>query len=384
MKSHYTSLMHSLAGSIATGGRSEAHLEVVGTILLDWDSDFTPLVPLLAWHGLTGATYDLLEREEFGHLAAARELKDLLQRPMLKQTALTLAHLRTLERARNVLEREGIDLIITQGAALLAHRIYPRADLRPMADVDAVVTADQWEDAITTLAAAGFRAGSTGSQWIDDAGVLDLHPSPLGMDRITARRLALPLTTALVREHSGAPPPGSLIEGNLLVPSLPMLWAMGLAHAQKHSFNGLIWLVDMVRIADTMTAEEHLEARSISEELRLQGAGAVVTGVVRTCWDLSFPAALAVEAELLEKKLRELVEQVVSRISRLVDPIPLGERMLWRMVPGRMDRMRLMVESAFPRASVMKEIYAGYSPWLRPWFILRRSWDLGLQYLRTR
>lgn len=383
-ESHITTLAHGLAGSVATGGYSSAHLQVVSSALQEWKSDFTILIPVLARHGLTGATYTLLERQEFSRIDAAQILKGLLQRPFVEETALTLAHLRTLERARNVLEPEGIDLIITQGAALMAHRIYPRVDMRPMADVDTIVLDGQWEEAVTILASAGFQAGSTESQWIDGAGVLDLHPSPLGMDRITGRSLAMPLTTALVREHSGALPHGSLIEGNLLVPTLPMLWAMGLAHAQKHSFNALMWLVDLARIAEAMSADERLEARSISEQLRLEGAGAVVSGVVRSCWDLPLPPALEFDSEILDKKMKELVERAVSEITRLVDPIPLGERMLWRMVPGRVDRLRLMAESAFPRGSVMREIYADYSPWLRPWFILRRSWDLGQQYFRNR
>lgn len=383
-ESHFTALVHDLAGCIAAGGRSSAHMQVVSSALLEWKSDFTIIVPLLARHGLTGATYTLLERHEFSRIDAAQILRGLLQRPFVEDTALTLAHLRTLERARSVLEREGIDLIVTQGAALLAHRIYPQVDMRPMSDVDAIVPAGQWEEAVTILASAGFQAGRNRSQWIDGAGVLDLHPSPLGMDRIAGRRFALPLTTTLVREYSGAPPHGSPLEGDLLVPTLPMLWAMGLAHAQKHSFDALIWLIDLARIAEAMSVDERLEARSISEQLRLQGAGAVVSGVVRSCWDLPLPPVLEVDSEILEKKLKGLVERAVCEITRLVDPIPLGERMLWRMVPGRVDRLRLMAESAFPRGSVMREFYIGYKTWLRPWFILRRSWDLGRQYFRNR
>ena len=383
-ESHISTLIHKLAGSIATGGRSTPHLQMVSRSLLEWDSDWAILAPILAQHGMTGATYDLLEHDEISHSIAIHDLKGLLLRPMLEGTALTLAHLRTFKRAQSILEQEGIDLIVTQGAALLTHRIYPRVDLRPMAEVDALVQPGQWEKAIKLLAEAGFQAGSTSSQWIDGMGVLDLHPSPLGMDRITGRKLAIPLTAALVREFSGAPPHDAPLTGNLLVPSLPMLWVMGLAHAQKHSFSALIWMIDLARIAEAMSEEECLEAHSLSERFRLQGVGTVVAGVLRLCWDLSLPSVLDYDSKLLEKKLEGMATHAVRDISCLVDPFPLGERMLWHMVPGRMDRLRLMVESAFPRGSIMKEIYSGYATWLRPWFILRRSWDLGRQYFRNR
>ena len=379
-----TALIHALAATAATDEHSPSHRSKVKGALERLDSGYEALISALKNHGLTGSAYLLLESPEFRQLDAAQKVARRLRPAFLMDHARTLANLRTLERARDILTSEGITLLITQGAALLARGVYPRVEARPMVDVDGIVRGEDWDRAARVLTAAGMQPSEDGQRWIDGEGILDLHLSPLGMERIRARRLALPLTTELVWDHSGPPGSDAQVGQGLLVPSLPLLWAMGLAHVQKHSFGALMWLLDLARIAAMLSGEELAEARSWTERLRLPGACVVATQVHRRCWNLPVPRELEIDRSCLEPKTMALVEGAVRNITALRDPGLVGEQLLWRMAPDSVDRLRLIWESTFPRGKVMKEIYPGYRPLLRPWFMLRRLWDLGRRRIGTR
>jgi len=379
-----TTLIHALAATAATRGHSSSHRSKVKGVLERLDAGYEAVISGLKNHGLTGSTYLLMESPEFRQLDATQEIAHRLRPAFLMDHARTLANLRTLERARDILTSEGITLLITQGAALLARGVYPTVEARPMADVDGIVRVEDWDRAARVLTAAGLQPSEDGQRWIDGEGILDLHPSPLGMERIGARRLALPLTTELVWKHSGPPCSEAQVGQGLLVPSLPLLWVMGLAHVQKHSFSALIWLLDLARIATTMSGEELAEARSWTKRLHQLGACTVATQVHRRCWNLPVPSELDIDPASLEPKTKALVERAVGDITVLRDPGLVGERLLWRMVPDSVGRLSLIWESTFPRGKVMKEIYPGYRPVLWPWFVLRRVWDLGRRFISAR
>ncbi len=365
-----------MAAIAADGNASESRIDKLLASIDTLSSDNSTLINQLDMHGLTGPAYLILETLEFTQMLAVQKLTLDLRPLFLVNHTRTLSNIRTLDNARRVLDPLGIQIVATQGAALLVRGVYENAEWRPMADVDALIGIDDRDRAFAALAEARFELSDDTERWLDGAGILDLHTSPLGMERIAARRLALPLTADLVRRHSGRAPDNPAFAPGLLVPALPMLWALGLAHIQKHSFTALTWFVDMVRLAGKMSEKEAAEARSLTEELRLQGAASVVSQVIGTCWNVNMPVILRFEPESLEPEMSVLVNRAVADVTCLRNTHLVGERMLWRMAPDRRSRWSLIWESTFPRGKVMKEIYPRYRKSMKPLYMVRRIWDL--------
>lgn len=368
--------IHTVAAIAADGNASRTRIEGLLASIDRMAVDHSILIGQLDLHGLTGSAYLILEEPGPAQSVAIQEVLINLRPSFLVNHTRTLANIRTLDNARRVLDPLGIQIVATQGAALLARGVYENAEWRPMADVDVLTGIEDRDRAFKALAEARFELSDDTDRWLDGAGILDLHTSPLGMERIAARLLALPLTADLVRQHSGPAPDNPVFAPGLLVPTLPMLWALGLAHIQKHSFTALTWFVDLVRLAGKMSDDEVAEARNLTEELRLQGAASVADQVVSTCWGMSLPDRLQFEPESLEPEMSVLVHRAVSDVMALRNTRLVGERMLWRMAPDRRSRLSLIWESAFPGSKVMKEIYPRYRRSARPLYMTRRAWDL--------
>jgi hypothetical protein len=368
--------IHTLAAIAADGDLSQSRIDTLLANIDKMASDHTTLIDQLHLHGLTGPAYLILEQIATTQSHAAQELTANLRPLFLVNHTRTLANIRTLENTRTIFDPLGIQVVATQGAALLARGVYETCEERPMADADALIAINDRVRALEALSEARFELSDDGERWLDGAGILDLHTSPLGMERIAARRLALPLTADLVWQYSSRAPDNPIFAPGLLVPTLPMLWAMGLAHIQKHSFTALTWFVDMARLAGKMVEEDMKEAHDLMVNLRLQGAASVVGQVINSCWNMSLPERLQVDRESLEGGMSALVNSVVEDVKVLQNTHLVGERMLWRMAPSWRSRMSLVWESAFPRGKVMKEIYPRYRGALRPIYMIRRIWDL--------
>jgi hypothetical protein len=384
-------LVHRFA---AVAGRPdpESDLPDLSDLRSTIDGQETPvdrIAAALERHGLAGAAYRLLEADRPAQGFEGREpqphvpLSVALRPRFLVSHARTLAHLDVLEAAGEAFRVAEIPLLITQGAALLARGIYVSAEQRPMSDADALVPPGAWPGVHDILAGAGFVRLPDGRRWLRGGGILDLHTAPLGMERITARRAALPLDAELVWNRSEA-----LGYGNsgvmALVPTRPMLYVLGLAHLQKHSFSSLMWFVDLARLGAFMSPEERDEARSLLERLRLQAAAAVMSGVAGGVWGLRPADPLELNVTACEPGSRALVSAVIGNVAALRDTGIAGERLLWRMAPDRLSRFRLIWESAFPSGEVMREIYPGYRATLRGLFMIRRVLDLVLRQIKAR
>lgn len=376
-------VIHAIAAIAASGEESSQRISAVESVLREVKGDERELLSGFWIHGLAGTGYQVLAESKLHHPESAGRLRENLRPLFLTGHALTLANLHALELVTGILLAAGIPLLVMQGAALLARAIYTNPESRPMSDVDLLVGSENLEEAASILTAAGLERPDSGKRWIVEGGVIDLHTAPLGMDRIASRRLALPLDAEMIWDNASPVPPGSAVSSELLVPSRPMLWAMGLAHAQKHSFSSLIWLIDLARLADAMPFEEIGEAQKLTVQFRLSGACTIVRKVMHMSWNLDLNSRLVGDPASLDPSMSGLVERAVRDIHLLNDTRFVGERLLWRMAPDRLSRFCLKWESVFPDGKVMKEIFPGYRPLFRPWYMLRRSWDLLGRLIRS-
>jgi len=118
--------------------------------LTDWNT----LPTQAESHGLTPLVY--------AHLQAAGVSVPAVVQQQLQTRAMQHAHAnrvraKTLAQVLEAFQTAGIDALLLKGAAL-AHLVYPQPGLRPMRDVDVLVSRSQAPQAQTLLAELGFNA----------------------------------------------------------------------------------------------------------------------------------------------------------------------------------------------------------------------------------
>jgi hypothetical protein len=212
----------------------------------DWDgaldrADREGILPLLYWR----------LRDDPG--AVPPSVLERLRLSFLGNLGRTAQAYRELEPFLEAVRRAGLRTALTKGGRL-ALDVYPDIGLRPFWDVDLVVHAGDWPDLRRLLARLGFAEASVREapqaparrlDWAyspyfkKGSLVLELHASPLGLlfpgleeDGFwsSAGRLPVRTTEALVL-------PAEVELCHLCV------------HAQQHSYERLIWLADIARLA---------------------------------------------------------------------------------------------------------------------------------------
>jgi hypothetical protein len=217
---------------------------------------------------------------------------------------LRLAYLRNLARTSQVyrelelllesVRRSGLRAALTKGGRL-ALDVYPDTALRPFWDVDFVVHPADWEGLRSVLAGLGFAetsngfpedpgAGGPALDWTyspyfkKDSLVLEFHGSPLGLhfpgqggDGFwpSAGRLRVRGTEAMV-----LPAENELC--HLCV------------HAQQHSYQRLIWLADIARLAGRAGLDWNWICR-IARNERIKGPVFYGLHLAETLWPGSVP-----------------------------------------------------------------------------------------------
>lgn len=156
--------------------------------------------------------------------------------------ARNLLNVKALESLEPALQAEGIALMSLKGASLLGH-VYAGMGMRPMTDLDLMVRVGDQARLQNLLAGLGYRRVSGSGHLLDRNNViLDLHVHALNTDRIANRSALFPSGMEPIWENSLPWKDGCCRlrrpddVDNLLLLS---------QHIMKHSFSGLIWLVDM-------------------------------------------------------------------------------------------------------------------------------------------
>ena len=267
------------------GGRSEA-LRLAAAVP-DWDKALAKagsegVLPLLYW----------ALRDEPGAVPAA--VLETLRLAFLSNLARTSQVYRELELFLESVRRSGLRAALTKGGRL-ALDVYSDTALRPFGDVDFIVHPADWAGLREILAGLGFAEASSGV--LDGPGaagpslgrtyspyfkkgslVLEFHDHPLGLrfpgqggDGFwpSAGRLRVRGTEAMV-----LPAENELC--HLCV------------HAQQHSYQKLIWLADIARLAGRVGLDWSWVCR-IARAERIKGPVFYGLHLAETLWPGSVP-----------------------------------------------------------------------------------------------
>jgi len=285
---HPSARLLALCARPGDGADGEA-VRAAAAAVRDWDgflarADREGLLPLVHWR--------LADRVE----TVPEPVRDRLRLAFLRQVARAARIYRELEPVLEFFRRAGLRAALTKGARL-ALDVYPDMALRPFWDVDFIVHPSDWPAVRDLLARLGFVETSgrpegeglppgrpldwTFSPYYKKGSLfLEFHAHPLGLhfpDRrqdgfwSSSGRLAVRGTAALV------------------LPAENEICYL-CVHAQQHSYDRLIWLADIARLAGRPGLDWDWVCR-ISREERIRGPVFYGLSLAETLWPGSVPAS---------------------------------------------------------------------------------------------
>jgi hypothetical protein len=257
-----------------------------------------------------------------------------------------------IRRISTAVAGEGLRLMALQGASLFD--LYPEMGLRHLSDLDLLIDPRQSKAIGRVLTDLGYRTPDSVYPYLFEKGTvrIDLHMHPLNLDRIRRRRLLFPEAvgalwhrSARVEEENGA----------LRVPDPFDNIVLLCAHAMKHGYGLLIWLVDLRELLNRLRhrpdgwqtirrrALEWRQTRSVGYGLRLALALNDEDGST-VMEEQGFPPLGRLENRLLEMKRCGWHSKLLG---------------LWLgglSLEHRVNTLPLIWESAFPNPAVMEQI----------------------------
>jgi hypothetical protein len=297
-----------------------------------------------------------------------------------------------LRRLGEALRGAGVGVLLIKGAALKG-LVYTNPGLRPADDSDWVIrTSGDWEAACRILAGQGYASseGGLGAAWERGRFVVELHRNVLGDERVAGRVSGGGKGGGDADEAVWARSLPAPAGGPFRMPAPEDHLLILCAHLMKHNLEPGIWFADLEGL---LLAGPGLDWEAVLDRARawgllrplayaLRGLGLLGEGTPGSPALALPPGVRAALTEVRPGALDRLLLSLAGQGARLR-----GEKEEWERPPignllwlssreGAGSKLRLLREAAFPRHEVMEQIYPGYHPALRGWFLLRRAADL--------
>ncbi|HJX35019.1 MAG TPA: nucleotidyltransferase family protein, partial [Desulfatiglandales bacterium] len=166
----------------------------------------------------------------------------------LSIAARNIIKINALEQIEGALGRDQIEVMTLKGASLF-NTTYPDIGMRPMGDLDLMVSPDKQQRFVNLLYDLGYRKNPLLPHIFNkDRVVIDMHTHAMNIDRIANRAGLFPAGMGPIwsksipwREDCKWLRRPDEVDNILLLSQ----------HCMKHSFSKLIWLVDILRIIRT-------------------------------------------------------------------------------------------------------------------------------------
>ena len=295
-------------------------------------------------HGLAEPLYASLRNAEAARLLE-KEAWNALRASYLKTSVENVARLDRLERLERCLVRAGVGHVRLKGVALLGE-VYDDPALRPMSDVDLLVSRDDVLRAVRALAPLGYAPADPGELDPDSTSgrrtyhvklvgdiaeaelLVELHWDLTQLDGLL-RSLRLDIPAILGRRRGVRASP----EDTLLILA---------THLARHYFRGLMWLADIALFLRRHSGS--LRWDQIWSRAEAAGALCVLSATLRATervFGVGAPA-LSDERARVPGRLRRATLDVLLAPERLLETTQ-GPRALKLLLP---DRYRDCVDTA--------------------------------------
>lgn len=289
-------------------------------------------------------------------------LIDLLPKPILRnlentyhQTIqMTLAVVAKAVAISALIKKAQIPVVALQGLSVV--RLYKDPGLRPMVDADFMVKPVHRERLKDLLREAGYQTcRATYPDLLQKDGIcLDIHTHILNLDRIRSRRYIFPEDLTPMWER--AIPYSDQDDCLLRLDPCDNIIALA-AHALKHGYSRLIWLVDLHESLLRLAGNPHGWAGLVeSARLWKQQSGVLYALIlIEKIFGLNVPEFVkrdlgVQQMNILEKHLLRLKLKGFTS-----NALPMA---LWLCsINGAVTKLKFLWETVFPREEIMSQIF---------------------------
>ncbi|MBW1911799.1 MAG: nucleotidyltransferase family protein [Deltaproteobacteria bacterium] len=347
---------HDMIGFIRCISRSHLTQDDRDNLLhfADQDVPWDHIVVLADWDGAAGFVYYNMKRLDLLHLfpePALVELKDIYTHTRKR----SLAILSEAEALSLALERAGIQAVALQGLSLIT-TVYKEPGLRQLGDMDLMIRPDHKHGLKEILWQAGYLAPD--KRYPDllykEEVWVDIHTHILNLDRIGSRRYLFPEDLSRLWER--AVPFFEQSPGLLALDPFDNLIALA-AHALKHSYSRMIWLVDihesLLKWASGPDGWEIVVKRSQSWSQERILLYALI--LLERTFGLKIP--YRVKYELGIDSLSILEKHLLSLSLRGFKSRELCYALWLCNIKGAGNKIKFIKETVFPRDEIMDQIF---------------------------
>lgn len=280
------------------------------------------------------------------------ELLNLLRDSYLS----TLQHNMQIQAALKALDESlaGTEIVcvVWKGAGLI-YDVYPDLGLRPMDDIDLLVSQQHLEQFKSVLQRLGFEPRPWYPlTWHRRDIVLDVHLDVVHGDRISGRLKALPITADILSQETR-----SLSDFRQLVTLSPYDALICLAvHALKHGFSRDIWLTDafllMNQFPETISPPEKLIQRALDFRATLP---LYILFSLLQRWNQNLDLKFI---DRLRPKRFGFIPRLFLESYATAKPIPhSGELFYLFLMTSYREKIAFFLETMFPSRHVMQQVF---------------------------
>ncbi|QTA79472.1 Nucleotidyltransferase domain-containing protein [Desulfonema limicola] len=248
-----------------------------------------------------------------------------------------------------------IKTAVLQGLSVI--RLYKAPGLRPMGDLDLLVSPFDKEKFISCLSSAGYKAVYAYPDLLTKHGILiDIHTHILNLDRIETRKYVFPKDLTPMLENSI--PFFNHHKGLLCLNPYDNLTAL-CAHALKHSYSRIIWLTDIYELLLVLCKKDHNAWELLVKRAGLWHQEKIVLYaliLVENLFDFNIPFKVKNDLGInnisfIEKFILNLV--LKGFVSNEICII------LWVCnIQGINRKLRFIMENIFPGKNIMEQIFS--------------------------
>jgi hypothetical protein len=207
---------------------------------VDKDIPWQSLLLLAEMEGVAGFLH--LHLKDSNLFAPPQSIVEELDRIYRKIHDHTMQTMYEMEAFSNKLVQVGIPVVALQGLSLI--KLYKHYGLRPLSDVDLLVQSHHRDRLFEVLRELGYRVPDSAYPTLlyKNGHWLDIHTHILNLERVQSRRYIFPenihrmweRTLSFFDDH----------QGMFILDPFDNFIALS-AHALKHSYSKIIWLVDL-------------------------------------------------------------------------------------------------------------------------------------------
>ncbi|HUJ78815.1 MAG TPA: nucleotidyltransferase family protein [Nitrospiria bacterium] len=258
-----------------------------------------------------------------------------------------------------------LDLLIMQGMAI-TDELYPPG-IRPLSDIDLLVRPDHFKQTERLLFDLGYTAVSRFPPvYVRDGICIDLHRQLASLSRVEPAANPLRIDETMLWTGAVRRPFGSAVSWSLAPIDQIVILS---AHLQKHSFDRLIWFIDIGRLLNRLLKVTAFDViRERAEQLGLDRPLYFVCAYLRTV--LLLPSLLTVQ--LPAPSLTWLERRLYARLMADHRINGMGDLFYLMSVRPAALRRRFVRQVIFPKRDALRQEGRSVSPLGITWSYLDR------------